>query len=151
MCRMNKIKTGVFLGFDFGTKRIGVALGQEVTGCARPLVTLPAKKGVICADVVHKLVSEWGPEALVVGIPLNMDGTQQPVTQAARCFADWLATITKLPVFEMDERLSTRSAREQIFARGGFRALKNTEVDSHAAQIILQNWLDAHRGGLVAS
>ncbi len=133
-------------GFDFGTKRIGVAVGQCITRNARPLVTLSAKEGKLLVDALmklEKLMQTWQPDAFVVGIPLNMDGTEQPVTQAARVFAEWLHKKFALPVYEMDERLSTRDARAHIFATGGYRALQKAKVDSHAAQIILQNWLDA--------
>ena len=129
------------LGFDFGMKRIGVAIGQTVTQTARPLTTLAAQDGVPALADVKALFDKWRPDACVVGIPLNMDGTEQPVTLAARAFQQWLADQFHLPVHAMDERLSTRSAREQVFASGGFRALKKAEVDSFAAQIILQDWL----------
>ena len=129
------------LGFDFGMKRIGVAIGQTITKTARPLTTLAAREGLPDRGEIRALFDKWHPDACVVGIPLNMDGTEQPVTIAARAFQQWLAEQFQIPVHAMDERLSTRSAREQIFSTGGFRALKNAEVDSLAAQIILQDWL----------
>lgn len=131
----------VLLGFDFGTKRIGVAIGQTVTQTARALNTLQAKEGVPSWDALDKLIKSWQPEAFVVGIPLNMDGTEQPITQAARAFAKSLQTRYQLPVYEMDERLSTKDARERLFAEGGYKALQNGQIDSVAAQLILQNWL----------
>lgn len=139
------IKHHVLLGFDFGTKRIGVAVGQTITQTARPLTTLAAQQGVIQAEALYPLIKTWQPDGFVVGIPLNMDGTEQSTTHAARRFAQWLSETFSLPVYEMDERLSTRGAREQVFAEGGYRALKQAEVDSLAAQIILQNWLDTYK------
>ncbi len=138
------MNTQTFLGFDFGTKRIGVAVGQTLTHTARPLATLAADKGTLTNSAraqLDKMLTTWQPDALVVGIPLNMDGSEQTVTQRARTFARWLADYTQLRVYEIDERLTTRAAREQIFSEGGFRALQKAEVDSFAAQIILQNWL----------
>lgn len=131
----------ILLGFDFGTKRIGVAVGQLVTRSAQALGTIKAVQGIPQGDVLEKYVKKWQPDALVVGIPLNMDGTEQPLTYAARQFAQLLEERFHLCVYEVDERLSTKDAREQIFTRGGFKALKETEIDSVAAQLILQNWL----------
>lgn len=130
----------ILLGFDFGTKRIGVAVGQTVTRTARPLETLPAKQGEPHWDSVNALVKKWRPDAFVVGIPLNMDGTPQPLTDLAKTFAKTLRERYQLPVHEMDERLTTKDAREKLFAQGGFKALQDGQVDSIAAQLILQNW-----------
>ena len=135
--------TGIFLGFDFGTKRIGVAVGQQVTCSARPLLTL--SNGAELHAALRKLVQTWEPQGLVVGIPVNMDGSAQPMTHAAREFAGKLVAWFNLPVFEMDERLSTRNAKDQIFSTEGFRALKKKAIDSYAAQIILQDWLEQNR------
>lgn len=129
------------LGFDFGLKRIGVAIGQTITKTARPLTTLTAVEGLPTVSEVAALIQQWRPDALIIGIPLNMDGSEQPVTAAARRLKTWLSEQFHLPVHEIDERLSTKGAREQIFNEKGFRGLKNTEIDSVAAQIILQDWL----------
>lgn len=134
----------ILLGFDFGMKRIGVAVGQTVTQSARPLKTLKANQGVPQWEIVNKLIKTWQPDALVVGIPLNMDGTEQPLTQAAQTFSDALKQRYNLPVYGVDERLSTKDARERIFNQGGYKALQEGEVDSVAAQLILQNWLIEH-------
>jgi putative Holliday junction resolvase len=135
-------QSSILIGFDFGTKRIGVAIGQQVTRIARSLLTLPAKNGVPPWDRVTQLVKKWQPEAFVVGIPLNMDGSEQPLTAAARTFASILLERYKLPVHEVDERLTTVDARERLFASGGYQALQDGQVDSMAAQLILQAWLD---------
>jgi putative Holliday junction resolvase len=131
----------ILLGFDFGMKRIGVAVGQTVTQSARPLATLKAIDGKPQMDTLKKLIKLWHPKAIVVGIPLNMDGTEQNTTIAARQFAQMLRDEFNLPVHEVDERLTTKAARENLFAEGGYRALQNGQVDSVAAQLILQNWL----------
>lgn len=138
---MNTSSLNVLLGFDFGMKRIGVAVGQTVTQSARPLATLQAKQGVPNLNELDKLVKTWQPDAFVVGIPLNMDGTEQSITQAAKQFADFLQTRFNKPVYPMDERLTTKAAREIIFNEGGYKALQRGQIDSIAAQLVLQNWL----------
>ena len=96
--------THILLGFDFGMKRIGVAVGQTVTKTARPLETLKAKQGVPHWEKILKLIKTWQPDALIVGIPLNMDGTPQPLTEAAEQFANELKKRFELPVYGIDER-----------------------------------------------
>ena len=132
----------IVLGFDFGMKRIGVAVGQTITKSARPLTTLKANQGIPQWEVLNKLIKTWQPDALVVGIPLNMDGTEQPLTQAATAFSNELKQRYEVPVYGMDERLSTKDARERLFNQGGYKALQKGQVDSVAAQLILQNWLE---------
>lgn len=139
-----KRSLNVLIGFDFGMKRIGVAIGQTVTLSARPLETLSAKAGEPAWDNVARLIKKWKPDAFVVGIPLNMDGTDQPISASARQFAGQLQTKFNLPVFEMDERLTTKDARERLFAKGGYKALQDGQVDQVAAQLILENWLVMH-------
>lgn len=131
----------VLLGFDFGMKRIGIAVGQTLTQSARPLETIQANKGVPDWVYLQKLVKLWQPNAFVVGIPLNMDGTEQALTHSARQFANVLKERFHLPVYGIDERLSTKDARERLFTTGGYKALQKGQVDSVAAQLILQNWL----------
>ena len=128
------------LGFDFGLKRIGVAVGQTLTKTATPLVTLRAHHGEPRWEDIEKLVKEWLPDALVVGIPLNMDGTSQTLTDYAKRFAQALELHYHLPVYGMDERLSSVDARERLFASGGYKAVKSGIVDQVAAQLILESW-----------
>lgn len=132
---------GVYLGFDFGYKRIGVAVGQQITCSARPLSTLDAKFGVPSWDAVQKIISEWRPQALIVGLPTCIDDSEQYTTSAARGFARQLRKRFLLPVHLVDERLSTVEARAQLFAEGGYRKIKQSQVDSFAACIILEQWL----------
>lgn len=128
------------MGFDFGTRSIGVAVGQSVTQSASPLAAIPAKQGTPIWEQLDPLVKEWRPEALVVGIPLTLDGTELSVTAVARNFALLLKNRYQQPVFGIDEQLTTRSAKEELFASGGFKALKKTDVDSLSARIILETW-----------
>lgn len=137
--------TAILIGFDFGMKRIGVAIGQTITQTARPLETLPAKEGVPDWQHLTKLLKKWQPSILVVGIPVNMDGSDQPITNHARQFARTLREQYNLRVDEMDERLTTKDARERLFAQGGYKALQDGQVDQVAAQLILQNWFALHK------
>jgi putative Holliday junction resolvase len=136
----------ILIGFDFGMKRIGVAIGQTITQTARPLDTIQAKEGQPNWQAIEKLIQKWLPGALVVGIPLNMDGTDQHISHHARQFADSLRERFKLPVYEMDERLTTKDAKERLFAEGGYKALQDGQVDRVAAQLILQNWFAENSG-----
>lgn len=132
---------GIYLGFDFGYKRIGVAVGQQLTGSASPLTTLDAKLGVPDWTIVQKLINQWRPAALIVGLPTCIDGTEQYTTAASRGFARQLRKRFERPVHLVDERLSTIEARAHLFDTGGFRKIKQSEVDSIAACVILEQWL----------
>jgi putative Holliday junction resolvase len=136
----NDTPAGFLLGFDFGMKRIGVAIGQTVTATARPLDTLYAKQGNPDWTILERLIKKWQPVAMVVGIPLNMDGSEQTITHSAREFADKLRKQFHVPVHEIDERLTTKDAKERLFTEGGYKALQDGQVDRVAAQLILQNW-----------
>lgn len=129
------------IGFDFGTHNIGVAVGQTITGTASPLPALKAKDGQPDWNKVEKMIAEWQPKLLVVGLPLNMDGSEQPLTDLARKFANRLHGRFGLPVELQDERLTTVAAKEELFARGGYRELSKDKIDSAAAQLILEDYL----------
>jgi putative Holliday junction resolvase len=131
----------ILIGFDFGMKRIGVAVGQTITKSATPLGIVKANQGQPDWGTLTNYVKKWQPGAFVVGIPLNMDGTEQLLTQAAKQFANLLGERFQLPVYDMDERLTSIEAKARLFDVGGYKALQNTSVDSIAAQLILQNWL----------
>lgn len=130
------------LAFDFGTRSIGVAIGQEITGTARPLTSLKAQDGIPDWQNVEKLLNEWQPALVIVGLPLNMDGTEQPLTARARKFAQRLHGRFGVTVELHDERLSTVEARADLFERGGFRALDKGSVDAASAVIILESWFE---------
>lgn len=132
------------LSFDFGTKSIGVAIGQQLTGTARPLPALKANDGVPDWNKIEALLKEWQPDRVVVGLPLNMDGTEQPLTARARKFANRLHGRFGVQIELHDERLSTVEARAELFERGGFRALSKGSVDSLSAVIILESWFENH-------
>lgn len=132
------------LAFDFGTKSIGVAIGQQITGNARPLNALKARDGIPDWLLIERLLKEWQPDFVVVGLPLNMDGTEQPLTDRARKFSQRLHGRFGVRVELHDERLSTVEARAELFAHGGFRALSKGSVDSLSAVIILESWFETH-------
>ncbi len=124
------------LGFDFGEKRTGVAVGQSLTGTATGLTTLSSQRNKPDWPGIEMLIKEWQPNALVVGIPVHMDGKEQPMTVAARKFARQLAGRFNLPVHEAEERLSSAEAEQSL----GSHAAKEA-IDQEAARIILQSWL----------
>lgn len=129
------------LGFDFGLKHIGVASGQTFTRTAQPLTSISANNGVPDWNHITDLIKTWKPDALIVGIPLNMDGTEQPITHAARNFLHELEQRFLLPVYAVDERLSTVEARTRLFEKGGYKALNKKAIDSVSAQLIAESWL----------
>lgn len=132
----------ILLGFDFGTKSIGVAVGQSITQSASVLAAISAKNGLPIWPQLDPRLQEWQPEALVVGLPLAADNTELPVTAAAKNFARLLKERYQLPVYGIDEHLTTRSAKEELFAGGGYKALKKTNIDSLSAKIILETWFN---------
>lgn len=132
---------GIYIGFDFGLKRIGMAVGQKLTGSASPLPMMPAKMGIPSWDSIQKVLDEWHPLALIVGLPTCIDGRDLYTTSRARAFAKQLRKHFALPVHLVDERLTTVEARAILFEQGGYQRLKKSEVDSIAACIILEQWL----------
>lgn len=127
------------LGFDFGTKRIGVAIGNTLTGTARPLAVLPARDGVPDWEQLAKLVAEWKPARLLVGLPLNMDGTESELSTRARSFSRKLGGRLVLPVDVVDERLSSFEARGELMRSEQKRG--KPAVDALAASLIVEQWL----------
>ncbi|MBF0785147.1 Holliday junction resolvase RuvX [Muribacter muris] len=131
------------IAFDFGTNSIGCAVGQSITGTAQSLPAFKAQDGVPNWQEIGKLLAQWQPDLLVVGLPLNMDGTEQTLTQRAKKFANRLHGRFNLLVVLQDERLTTVEAKAEIFARGGYRALKKGKVDGISACLILESWFDS--------
>ena len=130
------------LAFDFGTKSIGCAVGQSITGTAQALPAFNAQDGIPNWDAIEKCLKEWKPDIVVGGLPLNMDGTEQDLTLRARKFANRLQGRFGVNVQLQDERLTTTEARSEIFDRGGFRALKKGKVDGISACLILESWFE---------
>ena len=135
----------VILAFDFGTKRIGVASGDTLTGTARALTTLESRNQTIPWPEIDKLMREYQPAQLVVGLPWNMDGTPTLLTAASRAFGAELQARYHKPVALVDERLSSREAEAQLreARASGIKKRRNThaDVDMIAAKILLEQWL----------
>lgn len=133
----------IILAFDFGTRRIGVASGDTLTQTARALTTLDCPSGPPWA-AIDKLIAEYRPAQLVVGLPYNMDGTATLLTEASRSFARELRVRHALAVALVDERLSSREAEAQLRdarAQGlKRRRLTHADVDMAAAKILLERW-----------
>lgn len=132
------------IAFDFGTLSIGIAIGQEITATARPLTAIKAKNGKPNWLDIEKIIQEWQPELAIVGLPLNMDGTEQPISNEARKFANRLYGRFGIQVKLHDERLTTIEARAQLFNQGGYRALNKGKINSISAVIILESWFEQH-------
>ena len=132
------------LGFDFGTKSIGVATGQMITATAQPLAAIKANDGIPNWQTVATVIKDWAPDLVVIGLPLNMDGTEQPITQRAKKFGNRLNGRFGVKIAFQDERLTTASAKEFIFERGGFKALEKGKVDSVSAALILESWMESY-------
>ena len=132
------------LGFDYGTRRIGIAVGQEVTRSVTPLATLHSKHDKPDWDAIGRLIAEWQPDLLIVGLPLHLDGTEQELTQRARRFGNQLKGRYNLPVEMMDERLTSYEAEQLLEQRSHHGAGRSDPdaVDQVAAQLILQSWFD---------
>lgn len=135
----NQIMT--LLGFDYGTRKIGVAVGQQLTGTATPLTTLHLVSNNPDWQGIEKLLTEWQPDALVVGLPIGPEENETPMTTAARKFCRQLEGRFHLPVHLADERLTSREAWSRI---GGIAVRDVTRIDSMAAKLILETWFSAH-------
>ncbi len=131
----------VYIGFDFGYKRIGMAVGSKITNTASPLNTINAERGVPNWQIIQKVINQWRPKALIVGVPTCIDGSEQYTTKPAKQFAKQLELRFTLPVYLVDERLSTIEARERLFALGGYKKIQKSAVDGIAACVILEQWL----------
>jgi len=134
----------VILAFDYGAKRIGVAVGQTTTGTASPAGVIAVHGGPDWA-AVNRCIREWSPARLLVGVPYNMDGTETVLTATCRAFAAELARRFGLPVDCVDERLTSAAAtadlREARRSGARTRRVRREDIDAHAARLILETWL----------
>lgn len=137
------------LAFDFGTRRIGVAVGNEMVGSARALDPLPARDGIPNWEQVTQLVEEWQPDLFVVGLPLNMDDSESAMSLRARKFGKRLYGRYGRPLALADERGSTREAKT-IAQEAGYRdqrkSYREQGVDGLAAVLILESWFASQQG-----
>lgn len=134
------------LGFDFGARRIGVAIGSGATGAARPLTSIQARDGRPQWSEIDRIAAEWKPSILVVGLPYNSDGSESEMTRRARRFGHRIGNRLKLPVEFADERFSSREAEDRLRLQRHTgvrrRRVRKEDVDEMAATIILQGWMD---------
>ncbi len=138
---MPEPKPLTLLGFDYGTRKIGVAIGQQLTATANPLTVLHLVKNKPDWEGIAQLIAEWQPDALIVGLPIGPDENETPMTIAARKFSRQLQGRFHLPVHLADERLTSREAWSRI---GGIAVRDVTRIDSMAAKLILETWFSAH-------
>ena len=119
------------MGFDYGTKKIGIAIGQQLTNTATPLAIVKASNGKPDWASIEPLVNEWQPKRFVVGLPINMDDSESEMSIMATRFARQLSGRFSLPVDTMDERLSSFAVRH----------LSKDNIDDLSAVVILESWL----------
>ncbi len=135
----------IIIGFDFGLRHIGVAIGQSVTQTATPLATLTARDGVPNWSEVQEILEKWHPNDLVVGIPLHLDGTTQPMTFCARRFMNKLRARFKIPTHAVDERLSTWEAKTRapvkIIHHPSKAKAHVDEMHAYAAVVLIEQWM----------
>nr|WP_197905456.1 Holliday junction resolvase RuvX [Thiosulfatimonas sediminis] len=134
---------GTVIGFDFGLRRIGVAVGQTITQTASPECIVKSQDGKPDWEHISRLFATWQPVAIVVGLPMRLDGSEQPLTQPARKFGQRLSGRYGRAVFFIEEQLSSIEAENRHAANP--RNKKPQHLDHHAAQIILENWLQQLR------
>ncbi len=137
----------VLLAFDYGAKRIGVAVGQTTTATASPAGVIAVHGGPDWT-AFDRCLREWRPTRLLVGVPYNMDGTDTTLTATCRAFAAELGRRSGLPVECVDERLTSSAATAELreARRAGTRArrVRREDIDAHAARLILETWLRDH-------
>jgi len=133
---------GTLIGLDLGSKTIGVAASDPDRRVAAPVETISRKRFSLDAQRILDLAAERRAAGLVLGLPINMDGSEGPRAQATRAFARNLARLTDLPIALWDERLSTAAVERALIAADASRAKRKSVIDQHAAAYILQGALD---------
>ncbi len=144
------IPSGTLLAFDFGTKRIGIAVGNTVTGTARPLTSINDEKNDVRFAAIGALLQEWQPAALVVGLPCYDDGTPHEMTALCRRFANRLKGRFGLPVLLVDERYTSAAASAQLHEAGIRGQRQKPLLDQVAAREILQAYFNEPASGMSA-
>jgi putative Holliday junction resolvase len=140
--------SGTLLAFDFGTKRIGIAIGNTILRRATPLVTIDDEKTAARFAAIAALLNDWQPSVLVVGLPSNDDGTPHELTALCRRFANRLKGRFNLPVILMDERYTSLAASAQLNTEGIHGMKQKLLIDQYAAQQILQAYFDEPAAGI---
>ena len=133
---------GALIGLDLGTKTIGVAVSDPDRRLAAPVETIARKRFNLDAERIFALAAERRAAGFVLGLPINMDGTEGPRAQSTRAFARNLAKLTELPIALWDERLSTAAVERALIEADASRSKRKAVIDQHAAAYILQGALD---------
>lgn len=141
---MGGVQAGTVLGFDFGTRRIGVAVGEPALRHAHALLVIDEEANVRRFERIGQLIKEWQPARLVVGLPVHLDGTAHDLTARARRFGNQLHGRFGLPVDFADERLTSVDAEARLRDVGLDARSSKTHVDALAAQLILEGYFNAH-------
>lgn len=142
---MTKLTTAQrYLCFDFGEKRLGVATGVRTQMSSQALTVLTVTNDQPDWKLIESLIREWSVEAFVVGLPLNMDDSEQELTQKARKFANRLHGRFGLPTYLHDERLSSAEVKDYLYEIGGYKKLKQNPIDAYAAELILKGFFEQH-------
>jgi len=131
------------LALDYGSKRIGVAVSDELKMFASPLEFIPAGPSDGVAERLQQLIGEKEVELIVIGMPRNMDGSYGPAAQTVREFVEWLRTAVTVPLVTWDERLSTVQAQRMLRQAGHKAKQQKGKVDASAAAVLLQSYLDS--------
>lgn len=135
--------TGTLLAFDFGERRIGIAVGEMLLGIAHPLQTIDSESNDVRFKIIADLIAEWKPTHMVVGLPTHMDGSEHALTLLCKKFARRLEGRFNLPVTLVDERLSSEEASYSLKAAGIGGRKQKPMLDQVAAQHILQSFFDS--------
>lgn len=135
----------IILSFDFGTKNIGVAIGQNITYTAHALNSIKVTKGVPDWNKISSLIKYWIPKLIVVGYPLQMDGSKQKITHQTIAFSELLKKKYHIDVQLHDERLTTREAKSILYIYGGYKKLKKNNIDALSAALILESWFQQNK------
>ena len=135
-------RQGTVLAFDFGTRKIGVAMGNTLVRVAHPLMTIEGEANRVRFAAIDALFAQWTPDLLVIGRPTHADGTEHGMTARAERFARQLESRYGLPVMRVDERFTTLAAATVLAEKGIHGRARRAAQDAVAAQLILQSWFD---------
>jgi putative Holliday junction resolvase len=138
-----KVQSGTVLAFDFGERRIGIAVGEHLINSANPLTTIDNESNEVRFAAITQLIKEWQPKLLVVGLPLSLDGSETEVTQLCKKFARRLNGRFNLPVIMIDERYSSTEASQLLNESGIKGRAQKAMLDQVAAQTILRSYFDS--------
>ena len=132
------------LSFDFGTKKIGIAVGQTITQSSSPLTVIFNKENKVNWQEISQIVSEWKPDLLLIGKPLNMDGTDSDIMTLVEKFTEKLAKLTNIKCEYIDERLTSFEARQNFkeLMIDNNKSIKKEIIDANAAKILIDNWFN---------